>query len=184
MHLDMFNSSNFERGASVFKQAIWFSLNGVLLSSWLPGSSWRRALLRAFGAKIGKGVILKPGIRVKFPWRLSIGDFSWIGEQVFVDNLGYVSIGSHACVSQGAFLCTGSHDWTSNSFDLIVRPITVCDHAWVGAMSLLAPGAILGEGAVLSLGGVGKGELAPWTIYSGNPAKILSPRSTTEIEGF
>jgi putative colanic acid biosynthesis acetyltransferase WcaF len=176
MRLDRFSSASFDRGASRTKEALWILANGVLLASWLPGSGWRRLLLSSFGARIGQGVVLKPRVNVKFPWRLEIGDHSWIGENVWIDNLARVSIGAHACVSQGAYLCTGSHDWSRESFDLIVLPITVGNHAWIGARSLLAPGTDLGEGAVLTVASLGKGKLAPWKIHSGNPARTIRPR--------
>lgn len=180
MRLDRFSVGEFDRGASRFREALWLLLSALVFSSWLPGSGWRRFLLRLFGAQIGQGVVLKPGVRIKFPWRLVIGDYAWLGERAWIDNLGDVSIGSHACISQGAYLCTGSHDWSSDSFDLLVRPITVGDHVWVGAFSMLAPGADVGEGAVLAMGSVGKGKLAPWTVHGGNPAKSVGPRKHYE----
>lgn len=176
MRLDQFSSVGFDRGASRSLEAIWLAANALLLSSWLPGSSWRVLLLRAFGARIGRDVVIKPGVRIKFPWRLQIGDHSWIGEEVWIDNLAQVTIGANACVSQSAYLCTGSHDWTRESFNLIARSITVADHAWVGARAVLSPGAELGTGAVLSMASVGKGKLAPWTIYAGQPATALRAR--------
>lgn len=170
MWLDQFSSAGFDRGASRATEAAWLVLSGVLVASWLPGSSWRARLLRAFGAQIGTGVALKPGVRIKFPWRLAIGDHSWIGENVWIDNLAQVSIGAHACVSQGAYLCTGSHDWGKDSFDLITSPITVGNHAWVGARAVLAPGSTLGPGAVLTMASFGCGTMEGWTIHTGNPA--------------
>lgn len=167
MRLDKFVSTSFDRGASRIKEASWIVIGGILVASWWPGSGWRRWIMAKFGANIGKGVVLKPGIRVKFPWRLTIGDHSWIGEDVWIDNLGEVSIGSHACVSQGAYLCTGSHDWTQETFDLIVKSIHVGDHAWVGARATIAPGTVIGDGAVLVLGGVASGYIDPWTIHVG-----------------
>lgn len=181
MNLNRFSSGDFDRGASRLTEALWFALSGVVFSSWLPGSGWRRSLLRLFGAEVGKKVVLKPRLRVKFPWRLKIGDYSWIGENVWIDNLAPVTIGSHACLSQGAYLCTGSHDWTRDSFDLITRSIEVQDHAWVGAQAVLAPGAILAEGAVLSMASLGQGITEPWTIYAGQPAKVIKVRPRVEV---
>lgn len=146
------------------------------MSSWVPGSAHRRLLLKAFGAKIGTGVIIKPKVRIKFPWRLEIGDHSWIGEDAWIDNLALVKIGSNACISQGAYLCTGSHDWSSPTFDLIVKPITIADGAWVAAKSTVGPGVTVGEGAVLGLGSTTSKDLDPWSIYSGAPAEFLKKR--------
>lgn len=175
MRLDRYTSAAFDRGAARWKEALWM-LGGVLLSSWLPGSAWRRRLLVAFGARIGSGVVIKPHVRVKFPWRLTVGDHSWIGEDVWIDNLATVTIGSQVCLSQGAYLCTGSHDWKSENFDLITEPILIESHAWLGAMSRLAPGAVVRQGAVLSLAGVGRGELKAWMVYAGSPATPVRAR--------
>lgn len=164
MRLDRFQNSDYRRGASKFKEALWLAVSGLLVESWLPGSKWRVALLRLFGARIGKGVVIKPHVRVKFPWRLKIGDHCWIGEEVWIDNLANVEIGCHVCLSQRAYLCTGSHDWSRETFDLIVCPITIADHAWVCAFAVLAPGTSLGEGAILGMGERGSGALPAWTI--------------------
>jgi len=104
------------------------------------------------------------------------GAHSWIGEDVWIDNLAEVTIGSQCCISQGAYLCTGSHDWTRQTFDLITRPIHVADQAWIAARSIIGPGVSVGEGSVLSLGSVATKNLAPWTIYAGTPAAIVKTR--------
>lgn len=176
MRLNTFNNSDFDRGASKLKELLWLAVAGTAFSSWLPGSSWRVALLRLFGASIGSGVVIKPHVRIKFPWKLNMGDYSWIGEKAWIDNLAPVSIGSHVCISQGVYLCTGSHDWSSSSFDLITKPIQVADQAWLGAFSRVAPGVTVAEGAVLSLGAVATQPLKAWTIYSGQPALPVKPR--------
>ena len=136
MRLDKFKNPEFDRGASRFTEMLWIVLQGFLFSSWLPGSAWRRTLLRMFGARIGKGVVIKPRVNVKFPWRLVIGDFVWIGEQVWIDNLEMVTVGSHSCLSQGVYLCTGSHNWADPSFGLITQPIKIGEGCWVGAFTL------------------------------------------------
>lgn len=176
MRLDRFSPAGFDRGASYLTEALWLVVGGLLLASRIPGSRWRQGLLTVFGAEIGHGVVLKPGVRVKFPWRLRIGAHSWIGEDVWIDNLAEVTIGDHACISQGAYLCTGSHDWSRESFDLVVRPIIVGSNAWVGAKAVLAPGTELGEGGVIALGCVAKGSLEPWTIHAGNPCLAVRAR--------
>lgn len=164
MRLDKFQNNNFDRGASLFREIGWVLVSGVFFESWLPGSWWRVTLLRLFGARIGKSVVIKPGIKVKFPWRLSVGDHSWLGERVWIENLADVTIGCHACISQGAFLCTGSHDWNSPNFDLIVTPITVSDHAWICAFATVAPGGWIGEGAVVTMGKNVTGRVDDWSI--------------------
>lgn len=151
-------------------------LSGLLVESWLPGSGWRRQLLRAFGAQIGDGVVIKPRVRVKFPWRLRVGDHSWIGEEVWIDNLAMVTVGSHCCVSQGAYLCTGSHDWSDPAFKLITRPIELADGCWVGAKSSLPSGTVMRPGAVLAMGSIASGELEAWTVHAGVPSKPIRQR--------
>jgi len=138
-------------------------------------------LLRQFGAKVGNNVDFKPGVRTTFPWRLEIGDYSWIGEGVWIDNLAPVTIGSHCCISQGAYLCTGSHNWSSKGFDLILKPIVIMDDAWLAAKSIVGPGVTVGEGAVLALGSVATGDLKAGWIYQGNPASPLRERPSQQI---
>lgn len=165
MRLDLFSNSEFSRGASRLTELLWILLSGLLVTSWLPGSGWRVWLLRTFGAQIGRGVVVKPGVSVKFPWRLHVGDHVWIGERVWIDNLAEVTIGSHSCVSQGAYLCTGSHDWAEQHFGLVTRPIMIGRGCWVGAFACLAPGTVMEDGAVLSMTALGVGKLMAGRIH-------------------
>src|ERR1700728_3368508 len=122
------DNSEYDKGRPWLVIALWHFIGAPLVrSSWLPMSSLKAALLRAFGACIGTGAYIKPGIKVKFPWYLSVGDHCWIGEDVWIDNLAPVTIGSHVCVSQGAYLCTGNHDWTAPSMKLFRRSIVLGD---------------------------------------------------------
>lgn len=183
MRLDTFDNSNFERGRPAWVEAAWRLAEGLLLNSFVPGSGWRAALLRLFGASVGRNVVIKPHLRVKFPWRLSVGDHSWLGEQVWIDNLADVEIGSHCCVSQGVYLCTGNHRWDRESFDLEAVPIRIEDRCWIGAGAKLGPGVVCREGAVLTLGSVAVAELEPWQVHSGNPARALKARPVTAGAG-
>ncbi len=171
-----FNNAWFKRGRPKWVEAIWIVVSALFVSSWVPGRFQRRMLLGLFGAKIGKRVAIKPGLRVKFPWKLTIGSDTWIGEDVWIDNLDRVEIGHNCCLSQGAYLCTGSHDWASPTFDLITKPIRIENCAWIGARATLAPGTVAGEGAVVAMGSMASGALEPWSIYQGNPAKIVKDR--------
>jgi putative colanic acid biosynthesis acetyltransferase WcaF len=171
-----FNNTPFSRGRSIFVELIWIALSWVFVQSHIPGSTHRRFLLKLFGAGIGSDVIIKPGVRVKFPWRLSIGDNSWIGEDVWIDNLGDVEIGDNCCISQGAYFCTGDHDWSRVAFDLKVGKIRIEDGAWVAAKSILGPNVVVGTGAVLTIGSVATTCLEPWGVYKGNPAVAVSKR--------
>ena len=178
MRLDVYENNEFERGASRSKEVLWLFCGGLLISSWLPGTAWRIQLLRLFGAQIGQGVVIKPKFRVTFPWRMVVGDYCWIGESVWFDNLSEIRLGGHVCISQGAYLCTGSHDWGKQSFDLIVKPIKVESQSWIAAMSKVGPGVTVGEGAVLTFGSVATQTLTPWSVYSGNPAVEIKKRLT------
>lgn len=177
MDLSKFKSENFQRGRAAWVEFLWLLIQAFFVSSWLPGSIHRVWLLRTFGAEIGRGVVVKPHLRVKFPWRLRIGDHVWLGENVWIDNLALVEIRDNVCVSQGVYLCTGSHDWSGPNFDLVVKPIRISEHAWVCARSTIAPGTKVGKGAVIALGSVASGELIPWHVYSGIPAAVIRARS-------
>lgn len=177
MRLSTFRNDDFYRGASQLKELAWLIISGVLVDGPIPGSGWRAAILRAFGAKIGTGVVFKPRVRVKFPWRLEIGPDSWIGEGVWIDNLAPVRIGHDVCISQGAYLGTGNHDWTSPNFDLLTSAITIAPQCWVCARATVAPGTDMQEGAILGLGAVGRGRLEPWAVYAtGSPVQIGTRR--------
>lgn len=176
MDLRKYKNSGFDRGASLPKQACWLVISNVLISSWLPGSRWRRFILCLFGAKIGRAVVIKPGLTIKFPWRLSIGDNSWIGENTWIDNLAEVDIGKNVCISQGVYICTGNHDWSKETFDLTVKPVVLYDHSWACAFSKLTPGVTMEEGAVLALGCVGTGNLSAWNIHSNLLKQNIKPR--------
>jgi putative colanic acid biosynthesis acetyltransferase WcaF len=164
-------------GAPVLVQTLWFVLGAPLLAArWLPGSAWRVTLLRAFGARIGVGCRLKPGVRVKFPWRLQVGHHCWLAEGAWLDNLAPITLADRVCLSQGAYLCTGNHDFRSPSFDLRLGPITVDSDAWIAAGAVLAPGTQVGAGAVVALAAVVSGTVPPGAIVRGNPAVVVGER--------
>lgn len=174
--LSAYSSSDFPRGRSRLIEVIWMMVQWLLVSSALPGSAHRRHVLRLFGAEIGDRVVIKPRVRIKFPWRLSVGKNSWIGEGVWIDNLAEVRIGDDCCVSQDAYLCTGNHDWGLYTFDLRAAPVTIGSYAWVGARTTIGPGVHIGEGAVLTLGSSAYNATAPWTINAGTPAQQIGFR--------
>lgn len=176
VRLDSYRS-NFDRGVPRVREAIWIVCSGFLVETWIPGGTWRVWLMRFFGAHIGQGVVVKPRVRVKFPWRLWIGDHCWIGEGVWIDNLASVVIGNHVCLSQGVYLCTGSHDWSRDAFDLITSPVSIEDHVWVGAFARIAPGSKIREGAVVTMGSIASGELGRWTINGSQFARQLNVRN-------
>ena len=120
--------------------------------------------------------MIKPGVRVKSPWRLKVGNHVWLGEDAWIDNLEDVTIGDHVCISQGAYLCTGNHDWRKPSFDYRLAPISVGEGAWIGAKSLVGPGVRIGEAAILTAGSVATRNLATGGVYTGNPATYVKDR--------
>ncbi|MEA5583336.1 WcaF family extracellular polysaccharide biosynthesis acetyltransferase [Nodularia harveyana UHCC-0300] len=181
MQLDKYTLGNYTTGAPYWKQLLWYFLGSPLVESyWLPMSSVKVAILRMFGARIGEGVRIKPRVRVKFPWRLTLGDYVWIGEDAWIDNLAHVTIESHACISQGVYLCTGNHNWSHPHFELKIAPIHIQESSWIAARSMIGPGVTVGRGAVLTLGGVTAKSLTSLTIYAGNPAVAIKERKWEE----
>ena len=134
-------------------------------------------MLRIFGAEIGEGVVIKPSVNIKYPWKLEVGSHSWIGENVWLDNLAKIKIGHHVCISQGAFLLTGNHNYTKGTFDLMVSEIVLEDGVWIGARSIVCPGVTCHSHSVLTVAGVALKNLEPYSVYSGNPAIIIKVRT-------
>lgn len=130
-----------------------------------------------FGAVIGKGVVIKPRVNIKYPWNLSIGEHSWLGEGVWIDNLGKVIIGSNCCVSQGALLLCGNHNYRKSTFDLMVGDITLENGVWIGAKAMVCPGVVCHSHAVLTAGSIATASLEAYKIHSGNPAVPVKERS-------
>jgi putative colanic acid biosynthesis acetyltransferase WcaF len=176
--------SGYWPGRNILVQCAWFFCGAPLFRcNCLPGSNWRRALLRLFGASVASGVVLKPGVRIKYPWQLTIGRHAWIGEECWIDNLGPVTIGNNACVSQGAYLCTGNHNWSDPAFGLEVRGITLADGAWVGARSVVCPGVEIQECGVAAAGSVVTQGIPSYEIHAGNPARFSRKRSILPCTG-
>ena len=177
MRLDNYTVGSYTPGAPYSQQLLWYFIGSPLVESyWLPLSSIKVSILRLFGANIGKGVNIKPGVKIKFPWRLTLGDYAWIGEDVWIDNIAPVVIENHVCLSQGVYLCTGNHDWNDPNFNLIPAPIHIQEGSWVAAKSVVGPGVTIGRGAVLALGSVTGRSLEANTIYAGNPAQLVKKR--------
>lgn len=180
--LSAFDNRRYSPGRPVIVLAVWFFCGlPMLRSSLIPSSVLRRCLLRLFGAAIGCGVVIKPGVRVKYPWLLSVGDNSWIGEDVWIDNLARVVIGHDACISQGAYLCTGNHDWSDPAFGLVVKPISIRDGSWIGAKSVICPGVTVGECSVTTAGSTVSSDVPPFEVHAGNPARFVRIRKVRPI---
>lgn len=179
--LSRFKNPEFDRGASLIHEAIWLLLRQcVFLSSPLKTYRLKRVILKTMGAKLGKGFICKPRVTMTFPWKFRTGDHCWIGDDVCILNLDTVTLGSHVCISQRAFLCTGSHDWSDPAFGLIHRPITIEDGAWICANVFVGPGVRIGRNTVVTAGSVVASDLPPNMICSGNPCVPVKPRVLRE----
>lgn len=177
VRLDTFSTGNFDKGAGFIKQTLWYFVNALFVrASWNPFMGIKIALLKAFGAKIGKGLVIKNNVCIKFPWKLTIGDYVWLGENCWIDNLDKVTIGNQVCISQGALLLTGNHDYTLTSFDYRNAPIVIEDGVWIGAKTVVCPGVIVHSHAILTVGSIATKEMEDYGIYQGNPALLIRKR--------
>lgn len=176
--LSSYSPGTFDRGAGKLREALWLVVS-LFLFRLCPFSlsSLKASVLRAFGAKIGRGVVIKPDVKITFPWKLEVGDHVWFGEQCWLLNLDRIVIGSHVCISQRAFLCAGSHNYRLPTFDLIIKPITIEDGAWLGAGCWIGPGVKMGSHAVLTACSMMSADMEPWGIYQGNPAVLIKQRA-------
>lgn len=175
--LSSYNNSWYNPGGGGIKRMLWYFTNVLFFLNPLnPISSIKVYLLRLFGAKIGKGVVIKPSVNIKYPWLLAIGDYTWIGENVWIDNLAQVTIGSNCCLSQGAMLLCGNHNYKKATFDLIVKPITLEDGVWIGAKATVCPGVTAHSHSILTVGSVASKNLDSNSIYSGNPSILIRSR--------
>jgi len=129
-----------------------------------------------FGAKIGKGVHIKPTVNIKYPWLLELGNYVWIGEKVWIDNLEKISIGNNVCLSQGAMLLTGNHNYKVSTFDLKIGGIILEDGVWIGARSVVCPDVTCHSHSILSVNSVATKDLEQYSIYQGNPAITVKER--------
>lgn len=176
-NLNLYNNSWFNPGGNSVKRLVWYFINSFVFNSgFYPFNRLKIILLKLFGAKIGKNVVIKPNVSIKYPWFLEIGDHSWIGENVWIDNLTAVKIGSNCCLSQGCMLITGNHDYKKNSFDLIIKPIILENGVWIGAKAIVCPGVICYENSVLTVGTIAKFDLEKNGIYGQNPMIKIKER--------
>ncbi len=179
--LSKYDNSWYSPGAGWLRRILWHYVNHIIFNNGLfPISSLKVLLLRMFGAKVGRGVNIKPSVNIKYPWLLKIGDFSWIGEGVWIDNLTDVEIGRNVCLSQGAMLLTGNHNFKKVAFDLMVEKIVLEDGVWVGANAIVGPGVTCRSHSVLTVNSVAASELPSYSICRGNPAVKIRDRIVEE----
>ncbi len=168
--LSKFNNDWYNPGSKL-KVILWFFANSLIINNYLPiPMSIKVLVLRLFGAKIGKNLTLKPKVNIKYPWFLKIGNNVWIGETAWIDNFVKVTIEDNVCVSQGALLLTGNHDYKKSTFDLIPKEIYLEKGVWIGAKSVVCGGVRCMSHSVLAVNSVASKNLNPYKIYQGNPA--------------
>ncbi len=146
-----------------------------------PLHGWRRMILRLFGASVGRGVHVYPGVKIWAPWNLVLADECGIATGVILYTQDIIKIGKRAVVSQGAHLVTGTHDFTSYGFPLITSPIHIGDHAWIAAEAFIHPGVTIGEGCIVGARSVVTKDLPDWTVCAGHPCKAIKQRKFTDL---
>lgn len=175
--LSKFDNSWYRVGGNSVKRLTWYFTNALFFkNAFNPSSCLKVMLLRMFGANIGKGVVIKPSVNIKYPWKLTIGNHSWIGEEVWIDNLDEVIIGNNCCISQGVLLECGSHDHRDSAFGLKIKPIILEDGVWIGARAVVLQGVICKEHSILTANSVASHLLESNSINRGNPAHNVSHR--------
>jgi len=182
--LSRFRVPSMFRGRSGWYVQLWWLVQASLFA-WSPQVfyGWRRFLLRRFGAEVGKGVIIRPSARITYPWKVSIGDFAWIGDEVVLYSLGQIDIGANAVVSQRCYLCTGSHDYTRPTFDIYAERILVGAEAWLATDVFVAPGIRIGRGAVVGARSSVFEDIPDLMLAKGTPAKPFKKRLVTGNQG-
>ena len=165
------------RGRNAFIVQLWWLVQSILFRTspqFLYG--WRNFLLRLFGAKIGKKVIIRPTVKITYPWKLRIGNYSWIGDGVDLYTLGEIDIGNHVVISQRSYLCTGSHDYLKTDFAIYQKPIKIHDQVWIATDVFIAPGVIIEKGSVIGARSSVFENIPSNKICAGAPAKIIRER--------
>jgi putative colanic acid biosynthesis acetyltransferase WcaF len=165
------------RGRPAWFVQLWWIVQALLFHpSPQVFYGWRRFLLRLFGARIGRGVLIRASVTVTFPWKVSIGDGSWVGDHATLYSLGEITLASNVVVSQHAYLCAASHDYTRPAFDIYVKPIRVEAEAWIATHAFVAPGVRVGRGAILGACSVALKDVPSGMICAGNPARVIRQR--------
>ncbi|RZM28726.1 MAG: colanic acid biosynthesis acetyltransferase WcaF [Pedobacter sp.] len=172
-----FDKGDFNAGASGIKVSLWYFTSMLFFKSGLiPFSNILVIILKAFGSKIGKDVRIKPYVHIRYPWKLTLGDHSWLAD-CYIENLDQVTIGKNVCVSQQAMLMTGNHNYNATSFDLITKPIILEDGVWLCARSTVLPGVTAHSHSVLAAGSTISKNMEAYSIYQGTPALKIRDRT-------
>jgi putative colanic acid biosynthesis acetyltransferase WcaF len=185
VNLSLYSGRDYHPGRPLWIRLLWMVVEALtLLNPVFLSSGLKQLILRVFGGVLGTGIIIKPNVHVKHPWRLKIGDHCWLGERAWIDNLVSVTLGNHVCISQGAYLCTGNHDWSDPGMAMMAKPISVEDGAWIGAFAVVGPGVTVGPEAVVTMGSVLLSDADSRGVYQGNPAVKIRQRTIMDVPGL
>ncbi|MBL1353647.1 MAG: colanic acid biosynthesis acetyltransferase WcaF [Zetaproteobacteria bacterium] len=175
--LEQFQLPDGFRGRSALVVQLWWLVQSTLFAmSPQFMYSWRVMLLRLFGAKVGEGVIIRPSVRMTYPWKVKIGNHVWIGDHAELYSLGEIEIGDDVVISQKSYLCAATHDYSKPSFDMMDKKITIEDQAWLATDVFIAPGVTIGRGALIGARSSVFSDMPEGMICVGSPAKITRKR--------
>lgn len=176
--LSQYQQPNFDRGRPQWFIFLWWLIEGIVFPL-TPHNFYgvRRGLLKLFGAKVGQGVVIRPSARILFPWKVAIGDYSWIGDNVYLYSLNEINIGCHSVISQNSYLCTGSHDINDVHFSLMTAPIAIGNGVWVASDCFIAPGVKIGANTVIGARSTVLKNIPHEVIAWGSPCQVRQKRS-------
>jgi putative colanic acid biosynthesis acetyltransferase WcaF len=177
INLGNYDQSYFDRGRPGWFILLWWLVQAVVFPITPHfASNFRAKVLRAFGATIGENVLIRPTARFTYPWKIAIGDYSWIGDDVVLYSLDWIVIGEHCVISQKSYLCTGSHDVQDPHFGLQTAPVNIGNGAWVAADCFIAPGVTIGANAVIGARSTVTTDQPGGQLCWGSPCKARKPR--------
>lgn len=180
VNLNSFNNQWYIPGNKI-KILLWYITNCVFFNTSIPYPNFlKKKILKAFGAKIDENILIKPKVNIKYPWLLTVSNNVWIGENVWIDNLAQVTIGSNVCISQGAMLLCGNHNYKKTTFDLMIGEISLEEGVWIGAKAIVCPGVTCKSHSILTVGSVATKDIEEYSIYQGNPAIKVKKRDIVE----
>jgi len=180
VNLNIFDNNWYKPGNKL-KIILWYFINLLFINTYFPWPQFiKQNILCLFGCKIGLGTLIKPKINIKYPWLLEIGNYVWIGENVWIDNLAKVIINNNVCISQGAMLLCGNHNYKKSTFNLVLGKIVLEEGVWIGAQSVVCPGVTCKSHSILTVGSIATKDLEPYSIYQGNPAQKIKERILEE----
>lgn len=179
--LDKFQLPKGFRGQSALVVQLWWLVQATLFAcSPQFMFAWRRWLLRLFGAKVGQSVLIRPSAKVTYPWKVTIGDHAWVGDDVVLYSLGEIDIGAHAVVSQRSYICAAGHDYTKTDFPIFDNKVCIGEQAWLATDVFIAPGVTVGKGVVVGARSSVFHDLPPMMVCVGSPAKPIKSRVSSD----